>query len=251
MPVPRYSSGNSVSPACAEFVFTQGWSSLSPTQSSIGKTILTYITGFGFNASAEYFCEFSPLDRSIMNYLNAGFATTVPATVINVTTLSCAVGPSVGEAAFPTALVTLSCLSEQGDVAAVTKHGAPQNYEWLPDVSSLRPSSSYAQGGIPLSIFGFGLSAGLRYECTFADPHNPEAFSAVSAFWRSSGLLECLVPQWNYPAGRIKVDLSRRDSTTDAAGSEETDTFEFEYVEMVLAAQVCLCQYVAFASIGP
>jgi hypothetical protein len=250
MPVPRYASGNSVSPACAEFVFTQGWSSLSPTQSSIGKTILTYINGFGFNASAEYFCEFSPLDRSIMNYPNAGFATTVPATVMNVTTLSCAVGPSVGEAAFPTALVTLSYLSEQGDVAAVTKHGAPQHYEWLPAVSSLRPSSSYAQGGIPLSVFGFGLPAGLRYECTFADPHNPEAFSAVSAFWRSSGILECLVPQWNYPAGRIKVDVSRRDSATDAAGSEETETFEFEYVEMVLSAQHTAWSYAAASDVA-
>jgi hypothetical protein len=156
----------------------------------------------------------------------------------------------VGEAAFPTALVTLSCLSEQGDVAAVTKHGAPQNYEWLPDVSSLRPSSSYAQGGIPLSIFGFGLPAGLRYECTFADPHNPEAFSAVSAFWRSSGILECLVPQWNYPAGRIKVDVSRRDSATDAAGSEETETFEFEYVEIVLSAQHTAWSYAAASDVA-
>ena len=243
-PVSRTAGGNFASPACAEFVFTQGWSSLSPTQSSIGDTILTYITGFGFNASAEYFCSFSPLDSSTNEV-----ATPVLATVVNVTTLSCAVGPSVGEAAFPTALVTLSYASEQGVIAAVTKHGAPQLYEFLPAFSRLRPTSSDARGGIPLSIFGFGLPSGLQYQCTFADPQKQQAFSAVAAFWKSSNILECLVPVWQYPAGQIKVDVSRRDPAAGSIESVETETFDFEFLEVVLMAQHTAWSYAAVSDI--
>ena len=112
-PVDRTVSGYIANSSSLPFVFTQGWSSLTPTQSTIQDNLPVYITGFGFDVHGTYVCVFSKMidmnssSSSTISIFDKQIGHNVSAMPISVTALSCRVNKSLGMSTFPVALVTL------------------------------------------------------------------------------------------------------------------------------------------------
>ena len=260
-PVRRTLQGDFAHPSSVSFVFQQGWTSLQPSQGSINAATLTYITGFGFNRTGVYVCVFSKISGTSPNISiptnampgHAMLDQHVAAIPLNTTTLECSIERSVGEVSFPMALVTVLQVTEGGALSPVAKSGVPEYFAFLPAWIRSSPASVFAAGGEIVTIFGLGFPSDVLYECIFSAIEDMERAGetqevlAVNGSWTSSDTIQCVAPEWPYPAGLAKVLVRNREYGPPSV--MQPVTFDILFSEIVISSQHPASAYASVADI--
>ena len=226
-PVQRAIDGVFIESASQDFMYVQGWTSLSPTQGSFTGNVTVTIDGFGFDPAMSYECTFSQGTSEVV----------VNGTVTDSQTLNCVTSTSPSEWLFRgPAIVSITA-----DSLPVIKLGGAASFDFRPVWDSVAPSAVPAAGGGLVTVSGLGLRQdGANHKCIFNASDSGEMVETEWLQLAPDGQkLECPAPMWAYAAPLFPLtltvisDISGSITVEERNGAFAPNAFDFIFTEEI------------------
>jgi hypothetical protein len=195
-----------------DFEFLQGWRKLAPESGPFtGGTVVSF-EGFGFDETANYTCSFT-----------LGATVLVPAQVVNSTMITCNTSLLPQDWVLRgKALVQLNRTGGYCNCSRpVEKHGGPGWFDFKPVWDVLAPTSAPAQGGVRVTVTGYGLrNDNSTYRCVFKSDtltvQTPFFDIGAGLSTNGSSSLVCVTPVWPSPATVLPLQVNHAETHTTA-----------------------------------